>query len=622
MTTKKSGFAGLGDLVSDISDMDSVPEPDKAGPPKRPSVAAQGGAQAVATPTQPEREVPAPAPAPAPQAAPARQSAGGTTADAVRPEGGGNGMWWLIGISLFIVFAIAISSGGNGESRSSSVSSAQEPAVPRKPTLSQSEQAIEPASPDAERLLEKMLADARSSDFVAAGNAAAAIEKLVKPSSQGAKPQTKEARAQNALGLKALKEARKEAAVQNFLAAYKANPRDTEIANNFGDALYGTGDFTAASKAYLASLALTPKRPYAWMGLGKLYARGGDPAKAASAFGLAVHFAKSPRQLRQSVVTLFREDENYAVKTAAKAFLVQNYSAAVPDFLRPVLANLSDVAIPVFLPAKVVAKVVAKDGESNEMPLIVVNNEEYGIEATPESYKIPLASEPDCRASYCIVGALMGRKVAASEPMPDGEPAEITGGIVGRILRNEQRESSWFVFRVGGVQYLFAVSGNSADDVAAANSALRLGSIPVDAFSGQAKMARSAAVEAPVAPPPQAYVPPTQAPVRTYSPPPAVNPSYCDIDYSVSLQTFGEGVSVELRQGTPGNSRPVKTAYSSGGTVRFSSLCPGSYFLAIGNGESVSVTPTRSFETGRDYTSTLTMQRGSGNVSNRRKSDL
>jgi hypothetical protein len=96
----------------------------------------------------------------------------------------------------------------------------------------------------------------------------------------------------------------------------------------------------------------------------------------------------------------------------------------------------------------------------------------------------------------------------------------------------------------------------------------------------------------------------------------------CSIDFTINLETFGEGVTVELRTGTPGNSRIVKTQRSTGGTVFFGGLCPGSYFLAIGNGESVSVTPVRQFEDYGRYTSTLRMQRGSGNVSKKSRNAL
>jgi hypothetical protein len=96
----------------------------------------------------------------------------------------------------------------------------------------------------------------------------------------------------------------------------------------------------------------------------------------------------------------------------------------------------------------------------------------------------------------------------------------------------------------------------------------------------------------------------------------------CEIDYTVNLNTSGEGVMVELRRGRPGNSMVVRSVNSRGGKVYFSSLCPGSYFLAIGNGESVSVTPVNSFEDGASYTSTITLTYGSGNVSTRSRKDL
>ena len=96
----------------------------------------------------------------------------------------------------------------------------------------------------------------------------------------------------------------------------------------------------------------------------------------------------------------------------------------------------------------------------------------------------------------------------------------------------------------------------------------------------------------------------------------------CNIDFNIELQTFGENVNVELRRGTPGKSRPVTSHRSQGGHVGFSDLCPGSYFLAIGNDDYVSVTPTRQFEMDHVYSSRITMQKGSGNVSKQSRKSL
>jgi hypothetical protein len=96
----------------------------------------------------------------------------------------------------------------------------------------------------------------------------------------------------------------------------------------------------------------------------------------------------------------------------------------------------------------------------------------------------------------------------------------------------------------------------------------------------------------------------------------------CDVNFNVELQTFGESVTVELRSGSPGRSRPVASRKSQGGQVSFSKLCPGSYFLAIGNDDNVSVTPVKQFQDDHDYSSRITLQRGAGNVSKQSRKSL
>ena len=96
----------------------------------------------------------------------------------------------------------------------------------------------------------------------------------------------------------------------------------------------------------------------------------------------------------------------------------------------------------------------------------------------------------------------------------------------------------------------------------------------------------------------------------------------CNTEYNITLETFGEGVLVELRSGSPGSSSVVRATQSSGGIVRFNNLCPGNYFLAIGNGDNVSVTQTRYFENDSIYTGRITMQRVGGNVSNKSRKSL
>ena len=96
----------------------------------------------------------------------------------------------------------------------------------------------------------------------------------------------------------------------------------------------------------------------------------------------------------------------------------------------------------------------------------------------------------------------------------------------------------------------------------------------------------------------------------------------CNTEYNIMLQTFGEGVLVELRSGSPGSSKVVNSRRSNGGAVNFENLCPGNYFLAIGNEDSVSVTQTRYFEADAVYKGSIVMQRGSGNVSKKSRKNL
>lgn len=96
----------------------------------------------------------------------------------------------------------------------------------------------------------------------------------------------------------------------------------------------------------------------------------------------------------------------------------------------------------------------------------------------------------------------------------------------------------------------------------------------------------------------------------------------CTSTLNVTLETFGEGVTVELRLGALGTSTIVGSQNSTGGRVRFQGLCAGTYFMAIGNGDQVGVTPVRTFSSSGTYNSRITVQQGSGNVSNRSRKSL
>ncbi len=100
------------------------------------------------------------------------------------------------------------------------------------------------------------------------------------------------------------------------------------------------------------------------------------------------------------------------------------------------------------------------------------------------------------------------------------------------------------------------------------------------------------------------------------------------IDVTVELSstiTRGQNrVMVELRQGAPGTSKVFDTKYFEGqtGTVSFSKMCAGSYFIAIGNGDSVAVGPVRQFSDSQSVHTRVRVTPSSGNVSTRSRSGL
>ncbi|MDR0664058.1 MAG: hypothetical protein LBF86_00845 [Helicobacteraceae bacterium] len=96
----------------------------------------------------------------------------------------------------------------------------------------------------------------------------------------------------------------------------------------------------------------------------------------------------------------------------------------------------------------------------------------------------------------------------------------------------------------------------------------------------------------------------------------------CQIDYSVNLKAFSGNELVELRSGFPGQSSVVSRKRAVSGIVGFYNICPGFYFLAIGEGESVNVTNASYFEDYHSYTSQIVRQHGSGNVSRQSRSKL
>lgn len=81
---------------------------------------------------------------------------------------------------------------------------------------------------------------------------------------------------------------------------------------------------------------------------------------------------------------------------------------------------------------------------------------------------------------------------------------------------------------------------------------------------------------------------------------------------------------IELRQGVVGHSTVIGTEHFHGstGTVAFDGVCAGTYFMDIGNGKTVAVTPVHSHSGFGTSEHNITVSFTTGNVSNMQKKDL
>ncbi len=97
-----------------------------------------------------------------------------------------------------------------------------------------------------------------------------------------------------------------------------------------------------------------------------------------------------------------------------------------------------------------------------------------------------------------------------------------------------------------------------------------------------------------------------------------------EVTFSSTITQGKDRVMVELRQGRPGASTVFDTKHFEGrtATLSFSSMPAGSYFLAIGNGDSVAVGPVREFSDGQRVNTRVRVTQSSGNVGTRSRSGL
>jgi hypothetical protein len=106
----------------------------------------------------------------------------------------------------------------------------------------------------------------------------------------------------------------------------------------------------------------------------------------------------------------------------------------------------------------------------------------------------------------------------------------------------------------------------------------------------------------------------------------------CSASYSINLTVElgpeltnrDDNILVELRLGSVGNSKVVDSKHFVGhnGTVVFSGMCAGSYFIDIGNGSKVAVGPVHVFAASQRIHTTVQVSYSAGNVGTMSRSGL
>jgi HEAT repeat protein len=96
------------------------------------------------------------------------------------------------------------------------------------------------------------------------------------------------------------------------------------------------------------------------------------------------------------------------------------------------------------------------------------------------------------------------------------------------------------------------------------------------------------------------------------------------VELNSEISQNEDGIMIELRQGIVGSSRVFDKIRLGGrlGTVTFQGICPGPYFIAIGNGPTVAIGPMHRFEANQRVHSQVNVSFTQGNVSSMSRSML
>ncbi|MBE0612870.1 MAG: tetratricopeptide repeat protein [Burkholderiales bacterium] len=125
------------------------------------------------------------------------------------------------------------------------------------------------------------------------------------------------AREKEKSALIAFKEGSYEAAIVRLNEAKKADPSDAELRTNLGYALIAYERLDDAKNVLVESIALDPGRGAAWVALGLVLAKQGDPDSAAAAFISSVAVSEPRMNSVEYFKALSKSDEDSGVKLAA-----------------------------------------------------------------------------------------------------------------------------------------------------------------------------------------------------------------------------------------------------------------------------------------------------------------
>ncbi len=225
--------------------------------------------------------------------------------------------------------------------------------------------------------VKKMLQAATQTDASALLDAKAEIEELPYPQ----RGDRRTARRLNASALEKLKNEQFSVSLADFEAAWRADPSDQEISNNYGYALYRSNRFSDAEEKLRYTLALAPSRSTAWANLAEVLGASGKPQLSADSFVVSHRFSRNPETTRQYI-------EKFAL-TSESAGLKEGAARALSKLFPTLSANVTVQALAVTSTERRAMDIAEQNGKAASAVL------QAAASSNDSSGKVPVAlTEP------------------------------------------------------------------------------------------------------------------------------------------------------------------------------------------------------------------------------------